>query len=506
MLRNWAFWQLPELFPHLEKLQNIIIPLLVFQPGGVHFLLNIVCTTAPLSGMSIGFLRQALNALQQQSRSRTSHRVNQWFKWLSPGLSIKRWLLISVGGVLLACLGLAIWIKLTPIFWALELVRNFLGVITNLLPNYISGPLVLLCGVLLLVWGQTRTVGSITEVLRPQGEEELIDVLLAHRRLYRGPKIVVIGGGTGLSTLLRGLKTYSANITAIVTVADDGGSSGRLRQEFGVLPPGDIRNCLAALADEEKLLTELFQYRFRAGDGLTGHSFGNLFLTALSEITGDLERAVAASSKVLAVRGQVLPATLSDVRLWAELDDGRRVEGESSIPKAGGRIVKIGCLPANPPAVPAAIKAIKEADYIIIGPGSLYTSLIPNLLVTEIADAIAATNVPRIYVCNIMTQPGETQDYTVAEHIQAIDAACAGRRLFDAVLINKKSPSAKALIRYAQQSSHPVFLDREAVTQLGRRIVPANILYEDEIGCVRHDPQKLAKVLLRWYSGTHHGK
>ncbi|MBD2363707.1 gluconeogenesis factor YvcK family protein [Anabaena sp. UHCC 0399] len=456
--------------------------------------------------MSIGFLRQALHRLQKQSRSRTSHRVNQWFKWLSPGLSIKRWLLISVGGVLLTILGLAIWIKLTPIFLILELLKGFLSAIANILPNYVSGPLVILFGLLLVLWGQTRTVGSITQVLRPDGEEELIDVLLAHRRLYRGPKIVVIGGGTGLSNLLRGLKTYSANITAIVTVADDGGSSGRLRQEFGVLPPGDIRNCLAALADEEKLLTELFQYRFRAGDGLTGHSFGNLFLTAMSEITGDLERAVAASSKVLAVRGQVLPATLSDVRLWAELADGRRIEGESNIPKAAGKIVKIGCVPDNPPALPAAIKAIKEADYIIIGPGSLYTSLIPNLLVTGIADAIAQTEVPRIYICNIMTQPGETQGYSVADHIQSIDAACGQRRLFDAVLVHKKSPSAKSLIRYAQQNSHPVFLDREAVSQLGRRIVLANILYEDEIGCVRHNPQKLAKVLLKWYGGAHHGK
>ena len=456
--------------------------------------------------MSIGFLRQALNTLQAQSRRRTSHRVNQWFKWLSPGISVKRWLLISVAGVVLASLGLAIWIKLTPIFWVLEFLRGFLGVITNVLPNYISGPLVILFGLLLLLWGQTRTVGSITKVLRPQGqsEEELIDVLLAHRRLYRGPKIVVIGGGTGLSTLLRGLKTYSANITAIVTVADDGGSSGRLRQEFGVLPPGDIRNCLAALADEEKLLTELFQYRFKAGDGLTGHSFGNLFLTAMSDITGDLEQAVAASSKVLAVRGQVLPATLSDVRLWAELADGRRIEGESSIPEAGGTIVKIGCIPANPPALPAAIKAINEADYIIIGPGSLYTSLIPNLLVPQIADAIAASLAPRIYVCNIMTQPGETQGYTVSDHIRAIDAAC-GRQLFDAVLVHKKSPSAHSLIRYAQQNSHPVFLDREAVLDLGRRIVLANILFEDDIGCVRHNPQKLARVLLRWYSGAHLG-
>ncbi|MBD2138977.1 YvcK family protein [Anabaena sp. FACHB-1237] len=457
--------------------------------------------------MSIGFIKQALDAIQLQSHNRTSYRVNQWFKWLSPGLSVKRWLLISLGGVILSTLGLAIWIKLTPIFWAIELIRNFLGVITNILPSYITGPLVLICGILLVLWGQSRTFTSITEVLRPEGDdEELIDVILNHRRLYRGPKIVVIGGGTGLSTLLRGLKTYSANITAIVTVADDGGSSGRLRQEFGVLPPGDIRNCLAALADEEKLLTELFQYRFQAGDGLIGHSFGNLFLTAMSEITGDLERAVAASSKVLAVRGQVLPATLSDVRLWAELTDGRRIEGESNIPKANGKIAKIGCIPEYPPALPAAIKAIKEADYIIIGPGSLYTSIIPNLLVPEITEAIAHCTSPRIYICNIMTQPGETDGYTVSQHIAAIDKVCNNRRLFDAVLVHKKTPSAQALIRYSQQNAHPVFLDRENVIELGRRIVPANIIYEDENGAVRHDPQKLAKVLLKWYSSVHNLK
>ncbi len=454
--------------------------------------------------MSIGFIRQALNVMQQQSRRRTPHRVNQWFKWLSPGLSVKRWFLISVAGIVLAGLGLAIWSGYTPIYWVLKLVRYALSFITNTIPSYISGPLVMIGGLLLLVWGQSRTVGSITQVLKPENDEELIDVLLAHRKLYRGPKIVVIGGGTGLSTLLRGLKTYSANITAIVTVADDGGSSGRLREEFGVLPPGDIRNCLAALADEEKLLTELFQYRFSAGDGLSGHSFGNLFLTAMSEITGDLERGVAASSKVLAIRGQVLPATLSDVRLWAELADGRRIEGESKITKAGGKVVKLGCTPANPPALPAAIKAIKDADYIIMGPGSLYTSVIPNLLVPEIASAIAAKKVPKIYVCNIMTQPGETQGYTVANHIDSIDKAC-GQKLFDAVLVHKTSPSARALIRYAKEDSHPVFLDREAVTISGRRIVAANVMNEDETGCVRHDHERLAQILFRWYSGTPKG-
>ncbi|MBD1863376.1 MULTISPECIES: gluconeogenesis factor YvcK family protein [Trichocoleus] len=453
--------------------------------------------------MTIGLLKQALNALTQESRQRTPLRVSRWFKWLAPGLLVKRWLLLSAGGVLLTSLGLAIWIKLTPIFTLIQLVQSFLEFITEIIPSYISGPLVIIFGLLLILWGQTRTLGSITEVLMPDGDEELVDVLLNHRRLNRGPKIVTVGGGTGLSTLLRGLKTYSANITAIVTVADDGGSSGRLRREIGVLPPGDIRNCLAALADEERLVTELFQYRFRAGDGLTGHSFGNLFLTAMNDITGNLEQAIAASSEVLAVRGRVLPATLSDVRLWAELADGRRIEGESSITAAQGSIVKIGCTPENPPALPRVLQAIREADYIIIGPGSLYTSVIPNLLVPEIAEAIAQRKVPRIYVCNIMTQPGETQGYSVSDHIQAIDAAC-GQRLFDAVLVQSKIPSAKALIRYAQEDSNPVELDRQTVKLLGCRIVLANVMDEDErTGLVRHNSQRLAQILFRWYTRTH---
>jgi uncharacterized cofD-like protein len=434
-------------------------------------------------------------------RKKTPQRVNRWFKWLSPGLLVKRWLFISASGVLLTILGLAIWVKLTPINRLLEFLGSLLETIAKIVPNYISGPLVFILGIFFVFWGQTRTVGSITEVLKPDSDEELVDMLLAHRRLNKGPKILTVGGGTGLSTLLRGLKPYSANITAIVTVADDGGSSGRLRREIGVLPPGDIRNCLAALADEEKLLTELFQYRFQAGDGLVGHSFGNLFLTAMTEVTGDLERAVAASSNVLAIRGRVLPATLSDVSLWAKLADGRVVQGESNIPKAKGKIVEIGCTPKYPKALPAAIKAIHEAEYIVIGPGSLYTSVIPNLLVPEICEAIANATVPRIYICNIMTQPGETDGYTVGDHIRAIDRAC-NKKLFDAVLVHRKSPSSQSLVRYSQENSHPVYLDREEVVRLGRRIVIANIMDENlETGYVRHDRQRLGRVLLRWYSG-----
>lgn len=456
--------------------------------------------------MSNGLLKHALQVLRHDTRyslsSRaSSNRLSQWFKWLSPGLSFKRWLFVSAGGLLLFGLGLAIWSRQTPIYRLGQLISDTLELLTRIIPNYVSGPLAMLLGLILVLWGQTRSLGSITQVLMPEGDEELVDRLMTYRRLNRGPRIVVLGGGTGLSTLLRGLKRYSANITAIVTVADDGGSSGRLRREIGVLPPGDIRNCLAALADEEKLLTELFQYRFQAGDGLTGHSFGNLFLTVMSEVTGDLERAIAASSKVLAVRGQVLPSTLCDVQLWAELTDGRRIHGESNITEAQGTIVNIGCTPANPPALPRVLEAIQEADYIIMGPGSLYTSVIPNLLVPDIVEAIARKKVPRVYVCNIMTQPGETDGYAVSDHIRAIDKVVGGRRLFDAVLVQKKTPSAHALIKYAQDGSHPVYFDREGVMHLGRRAVIANVMYEDDVtGVVRHDSDRLARILLRWYS------
>jgi len=458
--------------------------------------------------MSTSPFKTALRKLNAEKRrwgatvsQHTPDQVNRWFKWLSPGLFVKRWLLISLLGLGLILLGVAIWTKLTPIYRLGNLFAQFMEWVTQVFPSYISGPILLALGLFFVLWGQSRTVGSITEVLQPEGNQELVDVLLNHRRLHKGPKIVAIGGGTGLSTLLRGLKQYSANITAIVTVADDGGSSGRLRREIGVLPPGDIRNCIASLADEEKLLTELFQYRFQAGDGLSGHSFGNLFLTAMTEITGDLERAIAASSKVLAIRGRVLPATLADVTLWADLSDGRHIEGESDITEAKGKIERLGCFPPNPPALKAALKALDEADYIVIGPGSLYTSVIPNLLVPEIQQAIAEADVPRIYICNIMTQPGETDNYTVSDHLKAIDKH-SQYRLFDAVLVQRTPPSAAALKHYAQENCHPVFVDREEIANLGCRLVIANVMEENEkTHRIRHDPQRLSRVLLRWYGG-----
>jgi uncharacterized cofD-like protein len=407
-----------------------------------------------------------------------AQQIKCFLKWLLPGLFIKRWLLISAIGILFITSGLTS-------FWQSTSLNNLFKITA------------IIFGLFLTFWGQNRVLNSIIQAVQPESKQDLVDVLLTHRRLNRGPKIVAIGGGTGLANLLRGLKQYSSNVTAIVTVADDGGSSGRLRQELGVLPPGDIRNCITALAKEESLLTQLFQYRFQAGDGLKGHSFGNLFLTAMSDITGNLEKAIAASSKVLAVQGQVLPAILNDVRLWAELEQGQRIEGESKIAQAKGKIQTIGCIPAAPQALPATIEAIKSADFIILGPGSLYTSIIPNLLVPEIRDAIAQAQVPRIYICNIMTQPGETDDYTVSDHIKAIDKVC-GQKLFDAVLVNQTTPSWESLNKYAQEGSHPVILDREQIKLTERQVILAPFLDEDlQTHTIRHHSQKLVRQLFR---------
>jgi uncharacterized cofD-like protein len=452
----------------------------------------------------VNIVQNALNRLQKHQSNgdeRHSHQtgiVKKSVQWLAPGLFVKRWFMVTLAGVVLIALGLAIWVRLMPVRSLVEFADHGLKNVAQVVPNRISGPIVLAAGFFLLFWGQMRSLKAVSGALSPQGDKTLLEMLISKRRRSRGPKIVAIGGGTGLSTLLRGLKTYSANITAVVTVADDGGSSGKLRRDFGVLPPGDIRNCIAALADEEKLLTELFQYRFSAGEGLEGHSFGNLFLTAMSDITGDLEQGIAASSKVLAIQGRVLPATLCHVDLWAEMADGRTIRGESRITEADGQIVKIGCIPENPPALPAVIKAIEEADFIIIGPGSLYTSVIPNLLVPEIAKAIDRSKVPCVYICNIMTQPGETTGYRVSDHIKAIDHACS-KKLFDAVLVEKNHPSPRSTERYRQENATYVDIDAEEIQRLRRQIVPVNVMEEDEQGYLRHNSRKLARALMLWY-------
>ncbi|MFN9924806.1 MAG: uridine diphosphate-N-acetylglucosamine-binding protein YvcK [Cyanobacteriota bacterium] len=438
--------------------------------------------------------------LRQQdlvSRSRRAAR------WLQPGLVVKRWMITSGLGLLIALLGAAVWADLQPIYWSLESLKWLLSQVTQVLPRGITGPLVLLIGGGLVWLGQSRSFGSIQQALAPEKDTLLVDALLAQRRLNRGPNIVAIGGGTGLATLLSGLKRYSSNITAIVTVADDGGSSGVLRREFGVQPPGDIRNCLAALAREEPLLTRLFQYRFKTGSGLEGHSFGNLFLTALTAITGSLESAITASSRVLAVQGQVVPATNADVRLWAELENGERIEGESRIGKATSPIVRLGCIPEHPPALPRALEAIANADLIVLGPGSLYTSLLPNLLVPELVTAISRSRAPRLYICNLMTQPGETDGLDVSGHLRAIEAQLASlgvnERLFGAVLAQEELGNTPLVQNYRLRGAEPVLCDEVGLISQGYEVMLAPLQGSRPSATLRHDSRAVAQAVMRFY-------
>ncbi len=430
-------------------------------------------------------------------------RSRRAFRWLLPGLVVKRWMITSGLGLLLALLGAAIWADLRPIYWSIEILFWFLEAITTFLPRSITGPLVMFLGAGLLLWGQSRSFGSIQQALAPDKETFLVDALHAKSRLNRGPNIVAIGGGTGLSSLLSGLKRYSSRITAIVTVADDGGSSGILRREMGVQPPGDIRNCLAALSTEAPLLTRLFQYRFPTVSGLQGHSFGNLFLSALTAITGSLETAITASSKILAVQGQVVPATNVDVRLWAELENGQRIEGESAIGKAPSPIVRIGCYPSQPPALSRALESIANADLILLGPGSLYTSLLPNLLVPELVDAIQKSNAPKLYICNLMTQPGETDGLDVEGHVRAIEAQLASlgisKRIFNVILAQDDIEPSPLVEYYNSRGAHPVRCDRKVLNSLGYKVLQAPLQGSKPTPTLRHDPRSLALAIMRFY-------
>ena len=310
--------------------------------------------------------------------------------------------------------------------------------------------------------------------------------------MAKGPKIVVVGGGTGLGTIIRGLKNITDNLTAIVTVADDGGSSGRLRQEFGILPPGDIRNCLIAMADLEPLMERLMQYRFEGGTGLAGHNFGNLFLAVMTNITGDFELAIKESSKVLAVRGQVLPATLEDVSLRGVMRDGSEVRGESKLRVTGVGIAHLHLEPPDCRPVPEAIAAINEADVIVLGPGSLYTSVIPNLLVREIADAIRQAPGIRVYVCNAMTEPGETTGFSASDHVRAI-LAHGGEGLIDLVLVNTDPIPPDLIESYAREGAAPVPADLANISALGMTPLGKPVIAKH--GVVRHDAEKLSRII-----------
>jgi uncharacterized cofD-like protein len=320
-----------------------------------------------------------------------------------------------------------------------------------------------------------------------------------------GVRVVAIGGGTGLSMLLRGLKHYVSrrrqeserhpivDLAAIVTVTDDGGSSGRLRREYKVLPPGDIRNCMVALSQDEALLGRLFQYRFSAGRGLSGHSFGNLFLTALTHVTGDFAEAVRVSGEVLAIRGRIFPTTLANVSLEALMTDGKVVQGETRIAKSGRKIRRLSLRPRHVSPLPEVLEAIRQAHLILIGPGSLYTSILPNLLVSGVAEAIEKSTATRIYIANLMTQPGETEGFSLAEHVRVVTAHTR-RRLIDWVVASNQGISPEVARRYRKEGAEPVRIDLPELQSMGVRTLLDNLL--EEHGVVRHNAARLSQLLI----------
>jgi uncharacterized cofD-like protein len=345
-------------------------------------------------------------------------------------------------------------------------------------------------GIGLIGWGWWGFNRAILKPFLADTSKPLSSVLYDFSRRNRGPRIVIIGGGHGQATVLRGLKTYTSNLTAIVTVADDGGSSGRLRDQLGILPPGDFRNCIAALANDESLITRLFQYRFITGTDLKGHSFGNLFISAMADITGSFESALRESSRVLAVQGQVLPSTLESVTLCADIQDKKgtlvRIHGESNIPATEGQIIRVVLKPENPKAFPDTIKAILNADLIIIGPGSLYTSIIPNLLVPEIVEALRITSAPKVYVCNIVTQPGETDNYTARAHLSAVEGYLGKDGISTVILTNADD------LRVDKEATRWVLPDLESNDQL--KVIKIDNVDPDFDW--RHNSDALAQVIM----------
>ena len=419
-----------------------------------------------------------------------------FFKWFYPGMHIKRWLGLIIIGVAIMTFGLS-YIVRESYEAGFELPDFMYYVTLQFIHRYIRGAAFMMGAIGLIGFSVWKLNQSILSVVAPNRDtnESLVNTIYTQRFLRRGPKIVAIGGGHGLSTLLRGLKEYTTNLTAIVTVADDGGSSGVLRRELGVLPPGDVRNCIAALADAEPLVTKLFQYRFEEGDGLAGHSFGNLFIVAMSGVTGNMEDAIRQTSRVLAVRGQIIPSTMEDVALCARTSDARTIHGESRIGPAisngtSSRIREVYLVPANPPAHPEAVRAILEADLIVLGPGSLYTSVLPNLLVQGVKRSLIAAPAPKVYVCNVATQHGETDDFGVADHVAAIEDH-VGKGVINYVLSNDNIVD---VIPKAEQSK-PVRVDTPINN--GIRLVTTDVISEENY--YHHDSTKLAEAILRIY-------
>ena len=410
------------------------------------------------------------------------NRLQRFLRLLHPGVGLKRWALIGAVGVAFCSIGLA------------YLIRKFFSVsFPDFLPWYFEGFFLLTVGggaILLSMYGFYKALSPL--FMRSKSIDAVADTVYNRWSRGRGPKVVAIGGGTGQSVLLRGLRLHTDNLTAIITVADDGGSSGILRRELGVLPPGDFRNCLVALSEDESLLADLFQYRFDEGSGLKGHSFGNLFIVAMTNVTKSFDQALVESSRVLAVRGGLLPSTSADLRLSARFRDGSVVRGESSITDHGGEIERLMIEPASAPAHPLAVQAIEEADIVVIGPGSLYTSILPNILVKGISDALARTDATVIYVCNVATQVGETDSYAVRDHVMALQ-----RHTFDSIAdcVLANSNPLPLDDRFAGQ---PVVHDGQPMPHA--RVVLTDMA--DSAHPVRHDADKLASAIMDIYGST----
>jgi uncharacterized cofD-like protein len=427
-------------------------------------------------------------------------------KYFLPGL--KRWIFFMPIGLIAIAFGIALVFKAHPVTRIAQFTWNTLSYIADHVPPTASGIVSIILGIFLLAYAVFRSSKQVLNIVAPD-QNSLLDTLDRMHMANKGVKIVAIGGGTGLSNMLKGLKVYSSNITAVVTVADDGGSSGRLRESLNIVPPGDIRNCIAALAHDDEVITQLFQYRFDEDSpkDLQNHSFGNLFLTALVELGGsrNMADAVKQACKILKTRGKVLPVSNTPMNLEAYLEDGRLIKGESAIPEAGGKIKKLFCTPPIPPILPEVIDAIKEAEIIVYGPGSLYTSIIPNLLVPELIKSISKSSALKIYICNVMTQPGETSGYTAANHVEAIkehtqEYNADFSKLLDYIVVNNSSPHKKQLEKYAADNQYPVEVDQASLKNLGLKIFPTNLIQRGNL--VRHNPSKLAKSIMEIYSSN----
>ena len=410
-------------------------------------------------------------------------------KWFHLGMHIKRWLLLVLLGV--AIMGLGFGYVLREVYVSYTFPDWVYYITLQWLPRFARAALFisLASGIILFgVWKLNTSL--LAAFIKPSSDDSIVDAIYRYRYQARGPKIVAVGGGTGLPVLLRGLKEHTSNLTAIVTVGDDGGSSGRLRRELGVLPPGDLRNCIAALAEAEPLMTRLFQYRFDEGSGLEGHSFGNLFIVAMSSVTGNFEEAVRETSRVLAVRGQILPSSLANVTVHARTDDEQLISGESNITSKGKGVREIFLQPAHAQANPEAIRAILEADMIVVGPGSLLTSVLPNLLVDGIRQALAISHATKVYVCNVATQAGETDEFAVSDHFETL-VNHIGDGLFDYVLANDNvgGPLPEAW------HSQPVTVDSRTID--GARVFTADVI--SERNRYHHDAEKLAAAIIRLY-------